>query len=393
MKLPSIPAGLVAAGLFVAALATAVPASAQFAAPPPDQPDMTVDAATRLAVVDSLASNIESRYVFPDLGKQVAKTLRERVRKGRYDSITSAMAFGDTLRSELRALAHDLHLRVHYSFRPLPSGDAEHGAPTPEERDRLVADARRRNWGFEHVERLAGNVGYIELRQFMGSAEAGAVAQTAMQFLANTDALIIDLRRNGGGDPNMIVLLLSYLYGDDDRVHVNDFFHRGESLIGQYWTTTTIPGPRFVDRPVYVLTSRRTGSAAEEFAYDIKNLKRGTLVGEVTAGGANPGGMVRLNDHFAAFIATGRAINPVTKTNWEGVGVEPDVKTSADEAFKTAHVAVVNDLIAKATDPDTKSMLGRALEFAQNQPVAPLDLGGPPRPAAHANPGATPGGK
>jgi len=151
-------------------------------------------------------------------------------------------------------------------------------------------------------------------------------------------------------------------------VHVNDFYQRGDSLMPQFWTTTTIPGPRFVDQPVYVLTSHRTGSAAEEFSYDIKMLKRGTLVGETTAGGANPGGFARLNDHFVAFIANGRAINPVSKTNWEGVGVEPDVKVKAEDALTTAHVAAIEALKAKTTDPDLTAMYARALEVAKGTP-------------------------
>ena len=355
--------------LALAPLALAAPASAQFSPPPPDQPDMTIDAAFRAATIESLATKVEASYVFPDLGKTVARTLRDRKKKGRYDSITSAMEFSDSLNADLRALAHDHHLRVHYSSRPWPARHgAENGPPPAEERERFLADARRRNWGFERVERLAGNVGYVELRNFESGAEAGAVAQTAMEFLRNSDALIFDLRRNGGGDPNMIVLLLSHLYGDDDRVHVNDFYQRGDSLMPQFWTTTTIPGPRFVDQPVYVLTSHRTGSAAEEFSYDIKMLKRGTLVGETTAGGANPGGFARLNDHFVAFIANGRAINPVSKTNWEGVGVEPDVKVKAEDALTTAHVAAIEALKAKTTDPDLTAMYGRALEVAKNMP-------------------------
>src|SRR5678816_2628408 len=212
---------------------------------------------------------------------------------------------------------------------------------------------------------MPGNIGYIELSGFDGSAEGGAVAQNAMQFLQYTDALIFDLRRNGGGDPNMIVLLLSHLYGEDDRVHINDFETRTDPIMPQYWTLTTVPGPRFVDKPVYVLTSKRTGSAAEEFAYDIQQLKRGTLIGETTAGGANPGAMVRLNANFAAFIADGRAVNPVSKTNWEGVGVKPDVNVPAEEALTTAHVQAIEGLIAKATDPERKAALGRALEMAK----------------------------
>jgi hypothetical protein len=351
--------------LLVAALALAAPASAQFAAPPPDQPDLTIDAATRAAVIDSLARNIEERYIFPDVGRKVAKTLRERSKKGRYEGIASAKAFSDTLTANLRELAHDLHLRTHYRHEPLPILDPNAAGPTPEERAQSLADARRLNFGFQKIERMPGNIGYVELTGFDGSAEGGAVAQSAMQFLQYTDALIFDLRRNGGGDPNMIVLLLSHLYGEDDRVHVNDFATRTDPVMPQYWTLTTMPGPRFADKPVYVLTSKRTGSAAEEFAYDIQQLKRGTLIGESTAGGANPGQLVRLNANFAAFIADGRAVNPVSKTNWEGVGVKPDVAVPADDALKTAHVSAIEGLIAKTTDPAKKASLGRALEMAK----------------------------
>jgi hypothetical protein len=338
---------------------------------------MAVDAATARAVVESLAVQVEAEYVFPDVAKKVAKGLRERAKKGRYDTIGQAKELSDTLNADLRALAHDMHLRLHYSNRPLPAtapGQDSNGdhLPDPAEVARVAAQARRMNHGFDKVQRLAGNVGYMELRAFDGSPEAGKTAIAALEFLKNSDALIFDLRRNGGGDPNMIVLLLSHQYARDDRVHVNDFYQRRGDRTEEYWTTTTVPGPRFDGKDVYVLTSRRTGSAAEEFAYDIKNLKRGTVIGEVTAGGANPGGLFRLNDHFAAFIATGRAINPVSKTNWEGVGVEPDVKTSADEALKTAHVMALEKLQAKATDAELKGMYDRALEQARNQPVEPV---------------------
>jgi len=362
-------------------LATAVPpASAQFAPPPPDQPDMPVDAAFRAATVESLAADIASTYVFPDVADKVAHTLRDRLKKGRYDGITSAKSLSDSLNADLHAEAHDLHLRVHYSYRPLPA-EGEGTGPSPEERARMQELSRERNFGFERVERLAGNVGYLELRAFEGSADAGAVAQAAMQFLGHTDALIVDIRRNGGGDPNMIDLILSHLYSDDDRVHVNDFYEREGNHTEEFWTTTTVPGPRFDGKDVYVLTSRRTGSAAEEFAYDIQELKRGTVVGETTAGGANPGGFMRLNDHFVAFVAHGRAVNPVSHTNWEGAGVVPDVPVPADEALKTAHIAALTALRAKATDDERRDMLDRALALAKNEPVEPLDPGPGPGPA------------
>jgi hypothetical protein len=359
--------------LAAALLLAAAPAGAQFSAPPPDQPDLALDAATRAAVVEALATQVDTAYVFPDVGSRVARALRERLKKGRYDRITQAKEFSDTLNADLRALAHDLHLRVHYSHRPFPApgtpgaaGTSGVAGPSPAEREREAAQARRFNHGFEKVERLAGNIGYIELRGFDGSPQAGIVAQAAMQFLANTEAIIFDLRRNGGGDPNMIALLLSYLYSSEERVHINDFYQRAGNRTEEYWTSTTVPGPRFPHHDVYVLTSRRTGSAAEEFAYDVKHLKRGTVVGEVTAGGANPGGLVYLNANFAAFIATGRAINPVTGTNWEGVGVEPDVKVPAEEALRTAHVDALTRLIAKTEDPELKAARERALAQVKN---------------------------
>src|SRR4029079_1496210 len=234
----------------LAALAAAAPASAQFANPAFDQPDMTVDQATRKAVVDTLAARIEERYVFPDLAKTVASVRRARSKKGRYDSITSAKAFNDSLTADLRSLAHDLHLRTHYRNEPLPVVDPNDRAFTPAEREKALAESRRLNFGFLKVERMPGNVGYVELVQFDGSAEGGAVAQTAMEFLKYTAALISALRRNGGGDPNMAVLLLSHLFGEDDRVHINDFFTRTDPVMPQYWTLTTLPRPRFPDDAV-----------------------------------------------------------------------------------------------------------------------------------------------
>jgi len=317
--------------------------------------------------------------VFPDVANRTASSRRAKLKKGGYSGLTSAKALADSLTSDLRAFGKDRHFRVGYWNRELPVDAFTEKGHSPEERQRDALQARRLNHGFERVQRLTGNVGYLDLRAFDGSPEAGAKAMATMTLLGGSDALIIDLRRNGGGDPNMIVLLLSWLFPANDRVHVNDFYLREGNRTEQYFTMTTIPAPRYVDKEVYVLTSHRTGSAAEEFAYDIKNLKRGTLVGEQTWGGANPGEIVRIGPHFAAFISNGRAINPISKTNWEGVGVEPDVKTTADDALKTAHVAALTQLIAKETDTDRRPALERALQTAKDAPVEPLDLDGGPR--------------
>lgn len=235
----------------------------------------------------------------------------------------------------------------------------------------MTEQSRVRNHGFERAERLPGNVGYLDLRHFSGEPEAQATAIAAMNFLASTDALIVDLRRNGGGHPMMIATLLSYFVPQGERLLFNTFYKREENTTEQYWTSPYVPGPRYTGKPLYVLISNRTGSAAEEFAYDVQTHKLGTIVGAVSAGGANPGGMYRLNGHFAAFIATGRAINPVTHTNWEGVGVQPDSATSAGEALRGAHLMALRRLRKDAGDPDRAQALEQAIaDAAQRAPDA-----------------------
>jgi C-terminal processing protease CtpA/Prc len=185
--------------------------------------------------------------------------------------------------------------------------------------------------------------------------------------------LIVDLRRNGGGSPRMIQTLLSYLVDPDRRLHFNDFQEREGDRWEQWHTLPYVPGPRLAGKPVYVLTSSLTGSAAEEFSYDVQTHKLGTLVGSTTAGAANPGGLFRLSDHLATFIATGRAVNPITKTNWEGVGVKPEVDVAPATALREAHVRAIEAIREHARDDDHRALLGRALEFAKKTASDPED--------------------
>jgi hypothetical protein len=358
--------------LAVLSMLLALPRPAAAQAPPrPDQQDLTIDAATRRAVVDTLCDRIDRYYVFPDRAHTASSAVRKRMNKHEYDRITSASEFADSLTAHLQEAVHDLHLRVHYRYDPIPENfDAE--APPESELRRMREANRVRNYGFERAERLPGNVGYLELRMFSGDPDGQAVAVAAMNFLASTDALIIDLRKNGGGSPSMIATLLTYFVAPDDRLLFNTFYEREGDKTKQYYTSPYVPGPRRVGRPLYVVTSRRTGSAAEEFAYDVQTHKLGTVVGEPTAGGANPGGLYRLNDHFAAFIATGRAINPVTNTNWEGVGVKPDSLRKAGGAVRDAYVMALRQLLAETKDdPGRADDLLQAIQDAEKRPVDP----------------------
>jgi retinol-binding protein 3 len=256
----------------------------------------------------------------------------------------------------LQEVSKDKHLRVLFNAEGFP----ERRTPTTEERERMRAAERRGNYGFQRVERLDGNVGYIELRGFSGSPDAGPTAVAAMNFAAGTDALMFDLRANGGGSPAMIGLLSSYLF--DDVVHLNDFYIRERDEHRQFWTSPHVQGQRYGStKPVYILTSQRTFSAAEEFTYNLKNLKRAIVVGETTGGGAHPGGVRRITDHFGIWVPNGRAINPITQTNWEGTGIEPDIKVPSADALKAAHLDALQKLRTAATDSRHQQELDRAI--------------------------------
>jgi hypothetical protein len=334
--------------------------------PGPQQQDITIDAATRTAVINGALKQLNEAYIFPDKAKQMEQAIRDRMQKKEYDQITSARVFASTLTTHLQDVSHDKHLRVGYSFEPIPERKGDDG-PTAQEREQFLTFMRQSNFGFEKVERLPGNIGYLDLRGFNPAEFASETGAAAMNFLANTDALIIDLRRNGGGDPAMVAFLCSYLF-DSQPVHLNDLYWREGDSTHQWWTLPAVPGKRFGDKKaVYVLTSKRTFSAAEEFTYNLQNLKRATIIGETTGGGAHPGGPSRINEHFSIWVPRGRAINPYSKTNWEGTGVKPDVETPADQALKTAQVAALNKVIEKATDPQRKEQLKGALATAQKE--------------------------
>jgi C-terminal processing protease CtpA/Prc len=217
------------------------------------------------------------------------------------------------------------------------------------------------NFGFEKVERLMGNVGYLDLRAFLPPQMMGDTAAAAMAFVANADALIVDLRQNGGGSPDAVALMASYLMGPQPA-RMNDIYDRPSNETRQFWTLPYVPGKRFVGKDVYLLTSNRTFSAAEDFSYGLKNLKRVTIVGEVTGGGAHPGGPRRINDHFFVAVPSGRSISMVTNTDWEGVGVEPDVKTPAARALATAHLMALEKRAQNVSNPRIKAEIDTAVE-------------------------------
>jgi hypothetical protein len=328
------------------------------------QPDMPIDAKMRAAIIDGAVKALSENYVFPDVAKKMEQAVRERMKRKEYDNITSAENFASTLTAHFREVSRDKHLRVRYSHEALPNFDPHEESAAERERQRAWASAR--NFGFEKAERLDGNIGYLELRGFMDAELAGETAAAAMTFLANTDALIIDLRRNGGGQPEMIALLSSYLF--DKRTHLNDIYFRAENRTEEFWTRETVAGKRFGEsKPVYVLTSSYTFSGAEEFSYNLKNLKRATIIGETTGGGAHPVRPHRINDHFSIGVPFARAINPITKTNWEGTGVKPDIETPASQALKVAQLAALKKVAEKTPDQQRANELQNLIATTQHE--------------------------
>jgi hypothetical protein len=297
------------------------------------QTDTILDNEKRSAIVTAIAHEIENNYVFPERAEEMARLLRERDSSHRYDGLTESEGLVKQLTADLYEVAHDRHIKV------FPPDDGKHNSfldfENHEQSDAWV------NEGFIEARRLAGNVGLLKVDRLLATDAAADAANAAMSFFAYAGALIIDLRDNHGGSPEMIRLLCTYLFGPDRHVHLNDFQWRGQSGLVESYTLASIPGKSFADKPVFVLTSHHTFSGAEELAYDLQSLRRATIIGEVTGGGANPGRIFQLPQGFSIFIPTGRAINPVTKTNWEGIGVKPDIEVPEALALDTAHLAAL----------------------------------------------------
>ena len=278
----------------------------------------------------------------------MAESLRAHEQKGEYNNISDGDEFADLVTRHLLEVSHDKHLRVFYHPFKFASDPP---APTF---DQLTEDrkAMARDCGIRKVDILPNNIGYLKFDFFPEPMACGRSAAAAISFLANTDAVIFDVRDNSGGDPRMVAMMLTYLF--DQPVHLNDFYDRGDNKTAEYWTLRYVPGTRLGRKPAYVLTSPRTFSGAEEFAYDLRNLRRATVVGEITGGAAHPVSPHQAGDHFTIFVPDGRSVNPVTNKDWEGVGVIPDVAVKADDALEAAQRLAAERIQQTAShDPST----------------------------------------
>lgn len=331
-----------------------------------------LDADTRAEVIADVAECLEEQHVFPDVGQKLANHLRQQLAAGAYDEFDDPMRFSRAVTGELREINPDRHLGL-YVEPPHRFSEGDDGAaPDPvEARQRLDQRFRLDNYGFTRVEMIDGVIGYLDLDVFAPAEVGGDTAVAAMQLLANSNALIIDLRNNRGGSGTMIQLLCSYFFSEETLLC--SFETRGVEEIRQARTLPHVPGPKLYDTPIFILTSNRTGSAAEEFTYDLKHLDRATIIGEVTGGAGHTVSISRIADTFNVHVPHGRPIHPVTGTGWDGVGVQPDIAIDEDDALLRARYEALRAASTPKLDPASSQRIAWALAAVEAE-LDPVQL-------------------
>jgi len=298
----------------------------------PDDPALTSTPLSAREIVETTLALLRRNYVFADRAEQAAAAIEARLAAGEYDDLDEA-ALAERLTAQLDGICADKHLRV----RTMPPRMQRPPRPGP---DRPEPETGHRghplNYGIFRVERLEGNVGYIDLRGVADPEEAGPAIAAAMQLVSGTYALIIDLRRNHGGSPLGVAFWCSYLF-PDAGTHLSDIFHADTGETRQFWSLAWVPGPRYLDRPVYLLTSHETFSGGEDFCYTLQAQDRAQVIGETTGGGAHPTRTMPISETMAVSVPFARSVNPVTGTNWQGTGVVPDIAVPAAEAYDVAY--------------------------------------------------------
>jgi len=312
---------------------------------------MKLSPETRATTVESLANLLTEQHAFPEAGQEMADRIQGRLAQGDYDEIVDVDAFCAALTGDLHAVSHDLHLAVyHQPHEAAAIARAEAETSTEKEPSTLWWEqVACDNYGFKRLEVLTGNVGYLDVRYFAPVSLAAETVVAAMRFLEGCDAWIFDLRQHGGGDPFTVQLIESYLFGSEPRLLLT-LYDRPTGKRQQLWTLPHVPGRRRPHIPVYVLTSGRTFSGGEDFAYTLQQHGRATVVGEMTGGGAHTVEFKVVHGDIVVSMPTGYPTHPVTGSNWEGTGVIPDIAVDAAQALARAHVEAIERLIRESWD-------------------------------------------
>ncbi|MBX7185148.1 MAG: S41 family peptidase [Vicinamibacteria bacterium] len=313
--------------------------------------DEPLSAAVKASVLDSVVARLESTYVDTGAVPAIVKALRERQGRQAYDAVTNPAQFAEMVTRDLRSVNGDLHLGLRYSKDP---------APPPGRGVAAFGDPRLLNFGMGKAEILDGNVGYLEITAFTGGDYRDAVVD-ALRFLSRTDAVILDVRRNGGGASDMSHFIFSHFFGSTP-VPTIDVRTRASSEPNHRMSLADVPGPRRPDVPLFVLISQATGSAAEEFSFVLKNRRRATLVGRRTAGAGHMVSQAPVGHGFTVSVSITRVSDPLTGAEWEQVGVQPDLAVPPEQALVAAHAAALRAILPATADASRGEVLRRLIE-------------------------------
>lgn len=317
----------------------------------PQEPALQVTPAVTRLLIDSLRSSLYRNYIYPDTALKMVSYVEAEFKRGAYATITDPRQLADQLQKDLQRAHRDGHFRIFYDPRfTRDISDTAGRAARQRQGDSMnLVRSQEDNFDFREIKILPGNIGYLLFNGFSGLVnEARPTITAAFRFLANTKALIIDMRGNGGGSPNMVSQIESYFFAE--KTHLNDIVDRLQGKTIEYWTDPQKADGLILKMPVYILTSRRTYSAAEDFTYGMQSIKRATIVGERTGGGAHPARPFSVGQGFVASIPFARSLNPYTHTDWEGTGVKPDVPAAANKALEAAQMAFYTGRMNKATN-------------------------------------------
>ena len=344
------------------------PSTCQAQTRPPESSLQVTPAVTRL-LIDSIRQSLYRNYIFPDSALKMSRYVEAEFKKGAYAAITDPRKLADRLHQDLQKAHHDGHFRISYNpgFARDLSDTVGRAARQRQGDSMQLVRNREDNFSFREIKILTGNIGYLKFYGFSGFVnEARPTITGAFRFLANTQGLIIDLRENGGGSPQMVSQIESYFF--PQKTHLNDIVDRLRGKTEEFWADPEKAEGVILNMPVYILTSRGTFSAAEDFTYGMQSIKRAIIVGDTTGGGAHPVGPFPLGQGFVASIPFARSLNPYTHTNWEGTGVIPDIPVAANKACEAAQMAILTERINKATtDVDKKRAQWQINELLASQ--------------------------
>ena len=365
---------------------TADPAGAPRISMPHDQA-LAGEPLTVREIVATVVSLLRAGYVFPDRAEQAAAAIEERLAAAEYDDL-GPEALAERLTEQLHEVCEDRHLRVRVRPprppRPEPepgSGPGRGPGPGPGAGPGPGQPEHRHpgNFGIHRAERLPGNVGYLDLHGVAPPEHAGEAIAAAMRLVSGTEALIIDLRRNHGGSPHGVVFWCSYLFPGAET-HLSDIVDASAGETRQFWTLAYVPGPRYLDRPVYLLTSHETFSGGEDLAYSLQAQGRAVVIGEATGGGAHPTRPIPITENLVITVPFARSVNPLTGTNWQGTGVQPDVEVPAADAYDEAYGRALRHVLSAAVPPPVASEAREALAALPGPPDAPAPADSPESP-------------